>query len=141
MFEVNLNHFLFLGFESLNWSKGIHLNRVKAEWRDILRVFQRYITCEGHFSTIFRYHLRFMLHINRESKLNLPYYMLKSVEKMIVRVRNHPKNSIHSVFHQGLIKILINFELGKTGISWQHFILWFGFEFEAQYHDDEEVRR
>ena len=99
---------------------------------------QRYITCEGRFATIFRYHLRFLLHTNGESKLNLPYYLFKSIEKIIAREIHHPD---HSVFHHGLIKLLINFELGKTGRSWKHFVFWFGFEFEDQDNDDQEVRR
>ena len=47
LFEVDLSQFMFPSFKILYWSKGIHLNRVKLEWRDILKVVQRYITCEG----------------------------------------------------------------------------------------------
>ena len=117
---VNLNQFLLPGFEILDWSKGIHLNKVKLE-RD---------PHEGPFATVFRYHLRFLLHINGSSNMNLPYYLLKSIEKMISGVKNHPEHSSHSVFHHGLIRILINYEMGKTGRSWQQFIFWSGFEAE-----------
>ena len=51
------------------------------------------------------------------------------------------EHSRHSFFHHGLIKLLINFELGKTGRSWKHFVFWFGFESEDQDNDDQEVRR
>ena len=54
MFEVDRSRFLFPSFEKLEWSKGIHLSRVKPEWREILNVFQHYITCEGYFATIFK---------------------------------------------------------------------------------------
>ena len=82
-----------------------------------------------------------MLHINGESNLNLPYYLFKSIEKMIAWVRNHPDHSSHLVFHHSLFKLLITAELGKTGRSWQHFIFWSGFESETQDHSDEEIRR
>ena len=89
---------LYLGYEKLNWSKGIHLNNVKQEWRDVLNVAQRYITCEGRFATVFRYHLRFLLHLNRESRLNLPYYMFKSLEKMVTRGKNHLGHTVTLFF-------------------------------------------
>ena len=54
LFEVNLSQFLLPGFESLDWSKRIHLNKVRPEWRNMLKVVQCYITCEGRFSTVFR---------------------------------------------------------------------------------------
>ena len=72
---VNLYQFLLPSFEGLEWSKEIHLNKVKPRWRYILKVVQRYVTCAGRFATVFRYHLRFLLHINGESKLKLPYYL------------------------------------------------------------------
>ena len=88
LFEVDLSMFLLHGYEKLYWSKGSHLNNIKQEWRDMLNVVQRYITCEGRFATVFKYHLRFLLHLNGESRLNLPYYLLKSLEKMVTRVKN-----------------------------------------------------
>ena len=102
---------------------------------------QCYITCEVRFATVFRYHLRFLLHINGETKLNLPYYLLKSIEKMIARVRNHPEHRSHSVFRHGLIRILINYELGKTCRSWQHFIFWSGFGAESRERDGKEMKK
>ena len=60
---------------------------------------------------------------------------------MVTRVRNHPEHNNHSVFHHGLIKLLITTQLEKIDRSWQHFIFWSGFEPEAQMHDDEEIRR
>ena len=64
LFEVDLSRFLFPYFEKLNWGKGIHLNNVKPEWRDILNIIQHYITYEGHFAIVSKYHLRFLLHSN-----------------------------------------------------------------------------
>ena len=92
--------FLFPGFEKLDWGKGIHLNNVKPEWRDILNIIQRYITFEGWFVAVFRYHLSFSLHLNGESKLNFPY-LFNTIENMVRGVRNQPDHNSHLVFHHG----------------------------------------
>ena len=88
LFEVDLNMFLLPGFKKLDWGKGIHLNNVKPEWRDVLNIIRRYITCEGRFATVFKYHLRLLLHFNRESRINLPFYLFKIIEKMVTLVKN-----------------------------------------------------
>ena len=67
--------------------------------------------------------------------------MFKSIDNMVTWVRNHPDHNSHSVFHHGLIKLLIITELGKIDRSWKNFIFWIGFEPEAQMHNDEEIRR
>ena len=108
---------LFPSFKNINWGKGIHLNNVKLEWRDVLNIVQCYITCEGQFATMFRYHLRFFLHLNGESRLNIPFYMSKILENMVTRVRNHPDHTSHSMFHHGLITLLITTELKKLDKS------------------------
>ena len=59
---------------------------------------------------------------------------------MVMWVIKHPNHKNHSVFHHGLIKLLITTELEKSDRSFQHFILWSGFEPEAQMHYDEEIR-
>ena len=97
-FEVDLSMFLLPSFEKLYWGKGINLNNVKLEWRDILNIFQCYITFKGRFATMFRYHLSFLLHLNGESKLNLSYRMFKIIKKMVTRVRKHPNHTSHLCF-------------------------------------------
>ena len=42
--EVDLSMYLLPGYEDLDWSKGIHLNDVKQEWRDVLSIVHHYIT-------------------------------------------------------------------------------------------------
>ena len=47
---------------------------------------------------------------------------------MVVRARNHPMFSNSNMFHHGLIKLLINQELGKVESSWSHFLFLGGFK-------------
>ena len=47
---------------------------------------------------------------------------------MSVRVKSHPDHTSHSVFHHGLIKLLIDKELEKKVWAWSHFLFWSGFK-------------
>ena len=62
-FEVDLSLFLLSGHETLDRNRGIHRDTLKEEWRPTLGIIQRYVTCEGRIATIFRYRLRFLLHV------------------------------------------------------------------------------
>ena len=93
-----------------------------------MQIIQRYITCEGRFSTVYRYHMRFMQHVTSANKLYLPFFLLKSLEKMPARFRNHPTSAGSNMFHHGLFNLLITKELGKIEKSWSHFLFWGGFE-------------
>ena len=68
--------------------------------------------------------MRFLQHVTRANKLKLPFYLLKSLEKMVVRARNHSSSSGSNVIDHGLIKLLITRELGKLERAWSHFLFW-----------------
>ena len=72
--------------------------------------------------------MRFLQHVIGANKLNLPLFLLKSLDKMSVRVGNYPISSSSNMFHHGLVKLLITQELGKLERSWSHFLFWGGFE-------------
>lgn len=52
LFEINLSVYLLSGYKTLDWSKGIHLNILKWECRDVLDIIQCCTSCEGMFATI-----------------------------------------------------------------------------------------
>ena len=106
-------------------------------WKTPLEMIQKYITCEGHYDMVLRCHLRFLMHLSGDQKLNLPYYLLKSLQKMIARIQNHQEHRVRSLFHQGLIKLLIVFHLKKKGQTWEKFLFVSGFDAEKQ---KEEVK-
>ena len=88
-FQVDLKIFLRPGYENTDWSQGIPRNCLKEEWKQVLAIIQRYVTCEGRFETIYKYHMRFFLHVAGVSKLNLPFYLFKSLSKMSAKVKSH----------------------------------------------------
>jgi len=78
-FEANYNKFLSPGFEKLDWKNGIHVTKLKPMWKTPLEMIQNYITYEGLYDRVLRCHLRFLMHLSGEKKMNLPYYLLKSI--------------------------------------------------------------
>lgn len=83
---------------------------------------------EGHFSLIFRYHLRLLSHLMKDDKLSLPFYFLKSLTKMASKYKGPREIANTYLFHQGLIKVLIMHELQRVGRSWDQFLCLEGFE-------------
>jgi hypothetical protein len=55
-------------------------------YEKLLRVIQRYFTCEGMFDMVYQYHIRLVIHFTRKILLNLPFYMYRSLEKMADKV-------------------------------------------------------
>jgi hypothetical protein len=45
--------------------------------------------------------------------MDFPYYMLRSIGKMSDRVQDKSKDVDSSLFHSGLIRMLVSEELGK----------------------------
>ena len=54
--------------------------------------------------------------------LNLPHYLVKSLIKMSSAIKKGPRNISHSLFHHGLVRILVERELSKLNPSWDEFI-------------------
>jgi hypothetical protein len=69
-----------------------------------------------------------LLHLNDEKPLNLPYYLLHSLTKMSRAIQKKTKNMDRSLYHHGLIKMIIKHELMKQGMVWSEFLVANGFE-------------
>ena len=72
-----------------DWGKGVHIQKFKPEWREPIKIMQSYVTCEGRYAFVFKYHFRFLQHLNHEAKMNLPFFFLKSLQKMSNKVKEH----------------------------------------------------
>jgi hypothetical protein len=104
-------------------AKGVPRNHLIEKFDRILRIIQRYFTCDGRFNTLYQYHIRLMLHFTGKIEMNIPYYLLRSIGKMSDRVQSKSKVVDTSIFHFGLIRMLVSEELGKKYISWEHFVI------------------
>jgi hypothetical protein len=59
--------------------------------------------------------------------LNMPFYLLRSLQKMAKFYQRQNLNAQSSLFHHGLIRILVISHLSKVGDSWQNFVYRNGF--------------
>jgi len=63
-----------------------------------------------------------MLHFTGKIGMNIPFYLLRIIGKMSDRVQSNSKAMDTSIFHFGLIRMLVVEEMKKKNISWEHFI-------------------
>ena len=59
--------------------------------------------------------------------VNMPYYFLNSLHKMACTYQINVRDKERSLFHHGLIKILISYRLGELGDTWESFLIRNGF--------------
>ena len=88
----------------------------------MLKVIQRYFTYEGRFNMIYQYYIRLLLHFTGKYLMNIPFYLFRSMEKMDDRVQAKSKDVDTSIFHSGLIRMLLMEDLKKRNIEWDQFI-------------------
>ena len=102
-----VNQFLLPDKQNPDWRKGFPHSWIRQEWHTALIFIHRYMTCEGRFSLIYIYHIIFLMHLNGDYPLNIPYFLLKILTKMSKRVQPLSTNAKRSLFHQVLIKTLV----------------------------------
>ena len=107
--------------QGVSFRTSVSRKYFKKEWRPVLDVIHRYVTCEGRLSSAYIYHL-WLMAVFIGFPLNLPHYLVKSMIKMSSAIKKGLKNISHSLFHHGLVRILIEKELSKNNRSWDDFI-------------------
>lgn len=85
-------------------------------WEDISFFIRKFITCEGHFWIIFNYCFPLLAHLRIGRLINLPHYLLKSLQHMakVVKEEKHPKAHVTNL---ALIKLIIMHSLHWQGSS------------------------
>jgi hypothetical protein len=73
----------------------------------LLRVVQRYFTCEGIFDRVYQYHIRLLMHLTGKNPLNLPFYLYRSLGKMVDKVQARVDHFKISFFHFAFVKLLV----------------------------------
>jgi hypothetical protein len=115
---------LFTSRKTTSCDRGMPISFLKPRWHDLLVVVKQFITCEARFRLVFLYHLRLLMSFIGFS-LNMPYYLLISLYKMGKRFRKQRSDS--SMFHHGLIKIILMHQLQSQNDFWDSFIAPNGF--------------
>ena len=130
-FTFNAQRYILPGIIP-DWSKGVLIQNFRDEWVEPIKVLQNYITCEGRYAYVFKYHFRFLQHLVGESKMSLPFFLFKSLQKMSSRVREHHDHTTQSIFHHELIKLIISTALQREGKTWDYFLFWSGFQIKHE---------
>jgi hypothetical protein len=110
---------LFTSRKIVSCDKGMPITTLKPRWHDLLAIVKQFVTCEGRYGLVFRYHLRLLMNFIGYH-LNMPHYLLRSLYKMSKRFKREKADS--SLFHHGLIKLIIVHRLSLSGDSWQDFL-------------------
>ena len=88
----------------------------------MLLIFQKFITCDGRFGTLYVYHIRLMMHFLDE-EINLPFFLLHSLKRMASNIQKRVQFLETTLYHHGLVKILIEHHLRKMGDNWEEFLV------------------
>jgi hypothetical protein len=106
-------------------NKGLPAKMLKPRWHDLLMILKQFITCEGRYGFVFLFHLRLLM-VFMGFELSMPHYLHRSLFKMAKKYKRSQADT--SLFHVGLIKILVVYELGLRRDSWPDFLNRNGFE-------------
>jgi hypothetical protein len=110
---------MFTSRKITSCDRGMPVSSLKPRWHDLLAIVKQFITCEGRFRLVFLYHLRLLMSFIG-FLLNMPYFLLRSLYKMGKRFRKQRSDS--SLFHHGIIKIILVHQLQLQNDCWDAFI-------------------
>jgi hypothetical protein len=106
-------------------NRGLPASMLKPRWHSLLMILKQFVTCEGRYGFVFLFHLRLLM-VFMGFELSLPHYLHRSLFKMAKKYKGSQADT--SLFHVGLIKILVVYELGLRRDSWPDFLNRNGFE-------------
>lgn len=102
----------------VDWKKGLLQSAMINKWRDLLFISFKFVTCEGCYTLAFMYHLQLLLHFELGELLNFPYYLLRSLTKMVKGVHSGKGSLVSNMlYHHALIMILIKNLLEEKGVT------------------------
>ena len=107
---------------AVNWKKGVPRSWLVHPWDEMVYILQKFVTCEGRYSIVYLYHIKLLLHIKKQCTISLPYFLLQSLTKMSKTVQKQKGNEDKSLYHFGLIRILIEDEMQRRGKTWKEFL-------------------
>jgi hypothetical protein len=111
---------LFQSRKVSSCDKGLPVTMMKQRWHDLLIVIKQFITCEGRYGFVFLHHLRLIM-VFMGFELNMPYYLHRSLFKMSKKYKRNQADS--SLFHYGLVKMIVVYHLGLHRDCWDDFLV------------------
>ena len=80
---------------------------------------------------MYSYHFKLLLHFIEKISLDLPFYLFRSLGKMCDKVQLKKEACETSLFHNGLVKLIVLHELQKLNKKWSVFMFMSGFKNET----------
>lgn len=101
---------------SFDRTKGIPREWFNEPWVELVLIMQKFFTCDRGHNVVHLYHVRLLQHVKGEVKINLPYFFSKNPIKMIENAKNETRPKEAQIYHQGLIKILVEYQVKTKGV-------------------------
>ena len=121
--------------------KGILISALKNKWSNMLSILQKFITCEGRFGSMYVYHIRLSMNFLENGTLNLPFFLLNSLRRMTTNVQKKVESIETTLYHHGLVKILVEFHLRSVGDSWEDFLVRNFFQYAPELSKGNHIKR
>ena len=77
---------------------------------------------------MYSYHFKLLLHFTGKTSIDLPFYLFRNLSKTCDKVQLRKETCETSLFHHGLVKLMVLHELQKIGRDWDTFIFMSGFQ-------------
>lgn len=111
-----------LGMDISVFRKRIPISALKNKWSGMLLILQKFITCEGRFGSTYVYQIRLLMNFLENGTLNLPFFLLNSLRRMATNVQSKVESIETTLYHHGLVRILVEFHLRTVGDTWDYFL-------------------
>jgi len=120
--EDSLLQFLKPEAPKPDWSVGIPIKHLDQKWGAAVIAIRQYITCEGRYKHLYRFHLRFLLHLTGQRLMNLPFFLIKDLTKISVKIQKNPLTMESSLAHHSLITMIVFNQVIKAGLPIRNFL-------------------
>ena len=91
---------------------------IKDIYANLLFNIKRYFTYEGRYPKVYSYHFKLLLHFTGMISLDFPFFLYRSITKMADKVQMKTQGCETSLFHHGLIKLIVLHELKRIKMEW-----------------------
>jgi len=120
--EDSLLQFLKPECQNPNWNKGVPAKHLQEKWGSAMIAIKQYITCEGRYKCLYKFHFRFLLHLTGQRLMNLPFYLIKDLTKISTKIQKNPMAIDSSLAHHSLITMIVFNQVIKAGLSIRSFL-------------------
>ena len=106
--------FLKPEFVDTDLTKAVPRGYVNDTYANLLTNIQRYFSYEGRYHKVYSYHFKLLLHFTGIISLDLPFFLFRSLAKMADKVQMKTQACETSLFHHGLVKLIVLHELERV---------------------------